>query len=640
MKHLFLLFAFLFSLPLFAQDSEEMLTAEEILARAHDDYPTECATEAFANALYDNMDQISQNASEMEVRAWAKTTMFNETVLEEVLECPEIESISDRLKTIAFTPIVFRFDNGREIIINYTTQLKVLDQKLALAKKPSVPNGDPNPKLMDENDPAIYINTDPAWYAIMVVERGSLSEFVGQNKNNTLSVQWINDNIDDIYPKGGMFCTNKSALAYDEATINEVMHELTDIENDTNDYYVAGDVNLEWIMYAEIALDVAITIVTLGAGEGVIIASKSARALKNGKNLARTMSKMVREFDDVKDYVKVVKQITTHTDDIAKMNRNIQNAKKYEKAMKKAEKARKAGKDASKYEKQANEILKSAKRIDKNITADDLKDADKLAEKYAKEQKRLEGEVKNLEKEAKRMEKESKNVREYKEAADTFAELQAYYKSLRAFTRPQTGNFFTKNLKKLKAFGKTAKAANTGSKLMTKAGKIGRSGMSSRSAKIGDWLFDSTLKHGARLARVTRDLGLAYGIITFMGDLYDKTSTTSTDFSNGIEFKPLCLLSADDLEGQENEVNYGMWLMWVGNSTDPADDDAAYLQAMDFATKFHYMLNEYQEEHGRNCNVDIYVVRPIIRIDESDPSETSGELFYLFMNEIPWSTDL
>ena len=638
MKKTFFIFAFLFSLPVFAQDSEYMLTAEEILAGAHDDYPTECATEAFANALYDNMDQISKNASEMEVRAWAKTMMFDETVLEEVLECPEIESITDRLKTIAFTPIVFRFDNGREITINYTTQLKVLDQKLMLARKPSLPNGDPNPKLMDENDPAIYINTDPAWYGIMVVERGSLGDYVGTGKNNTLSVKWIEDNIDDVYPKGGSRCTNKSALAYDEATINQVLHKLTDVEDDSNDYYVAGDVNLEWIMYAEIALDIAITIVTLGAGEVVMVGAKSARAVKTGKTLAKSM-RALTQMDDVKKYIKVVKQITTHTDDIAKMNRNIQNAKKYERAMKRADKARKAGQDASKYERQAENILKDAKKIDKNITADDLKDADKLAEKYKGEQKRLQDEIKELEKDAKKMENESKNVREYKQAAQTFSDLQAYYKSLRAFTRPQTGNFLTKNLKKVKAAAKTAHAANNGAKLMTKAGRLGRAGMSSRSAKIGDWLFDSTLKHGARLGRVVRDFGGVYAIISFMGDMYDKTSDTSDQYSNGIDFKPLCLLSADDLEGQENEVNYGMWLMWVGNSTDPADDDAAYLQAMDFATKFHYMLNEFQDENGRNCNVDIYVVRPIIRIDESDPTETSGEIFYLFMNEIPWSTN-
>jgi hypothetical protein len=79
---------------------------------------------------------------------------------------------------------------------------------------------------------------------------------------------------------------------------------------------------------------------------------------------------------------------------------------------------------------------------------------------------------------------------------------------------------------------------------------------------------------------------------------------------------------------------------------------------MDFASKFFYQLDEFQDATlekaqsselgdvaeayakatGVLCNVDIYVVRPIIRLDESDPSKDTGELFYLFMNEIPWTT--
>ena len=42
---------------------------------------------------------------------------------------------------------------------------------------------------------------------------------------------------------------------------------------------------------------------------------------------------------------------------------------------------------------------------------------------------------------------------------------------------------------------------------MTKAANFARKGMTSKTAKIGEWLVDSTLKHGARIARVERDLG-------------------------------------------------------------------------------------------------------------------------------------
>ncbi len=628
-KKTFLFFVLLFCVPLFAQDADIMLTAEEILAMAHPESEnlTPCATQVFTEALYDEMDDIDEDETpEIEVRAWAQTVMFDKDVLQEALDCPELKKITDRLQTITFTPIYFQFPNGREITINYTTQLKVLDQKLLLAGRPSLPNGDPNPRLMDTNDPAKYINTDPAWYAIMVVEHSSLSNFVGPDKNNTLSMKWINDNIDNIYPRGA-FCTSKSALANNHYTINQVVRELVDLEEkDTNDYYVAGDVNLEWIMYAEIAAEVALTIVTVGTGEAAMIGLKGARATRTAKNLAKSM-KALRKEKEVISYIEKARIITQHTDDIAKLG-------KYEKNVKKLEKARKTGKDTTKYEKEINKTLDAAKKIDPTVTEEALKNPDKIKDL----QKTLGQETKKLEDEIKELEKGNDSVRQYKKTAESFSDVMKYRRNLRAFKRPQTGNIVTRNLKKIGTAGKTLKAAQGGAKMMTKAGKVARAGMSSRSAKIGDWLIDSTLKHGARFARFERDLGGLYGAVVFLGDLYDRTSNTSQQYSNGIEFKPLCLLSADDLNGQENEVNYGMWLMWEGNSTDAADDDAAYLQAMDFAEKFNYVLNEYQDEHSQNCNVDIYVVRPIIRIDETNPDEAKGELFYLFMNDIPWTS--
>ena len=628
MKSIFLFFAFLFTVPLFAANSDsDILTAEEILAMAHPESEnlTPCATQVFTQALYDEMDDTDESSPEAEIRAWAQTVMFDKDVLEEALDCPELKNITDRLQTVTFTPIYFQFPNGREITINYATQLKVLDQKLLLAGKPSLPNGDPNPRLMDASDPAKYINTDPAWYAIMVVEHDSLSNFVGPNKNNTLSIKWINDNIDDIYPHGA-FCTSKSALANDHYTINQVVHKLVEIENDSNDYYVAGDVNLEWIMYAEIIGEIALTIVTVGTGEAAMIGLKGARATRSAKNLKNSL-KALTKLDDVQNYIKIARQITTKTDDIAKLG-------KYEKTLKKLEKAQKRGKDVKKYEKQIEETVRAAQKVDPSVTADTLKNPDKINEI----QKTLKNDVEKLEKDAQKLEKESKNVQQYKKTADSFSDVMKYRRNLRAYRRPQTGNVITRNLKKIGAVGKTLKTANTGAKTMTKAANVARAGMSSKTAKIGDWLIDSTLKNGARIARFERDLGFIYGAVVFLGDLYDRTSHTSQQYSNGIEFKPLCLLSADDLEGQENEVNYGMWLMWTGNSTDAADDDAAYLQAMDFAEKFNYVLNEYQDEHIQNCNVDIYVVRPIIRLDETNPDETTGELFYLFMNDIPWTS--
>ena len=76
-----------------------------------------------------------------------------------------------------------------------------------------------------------------------------------------------------------------------------------------------------------------------------------------------------------------------------------------------------------------------------------------------------------------------------------------------------------------------------------------------------------------------------------------------------------------------------MWLLWMGDNTDINTDDAAYLQALDFANKFHQDLIETEEEKNENCNLDIFVVKPIIKNPNNNP-----ELYYLIMNDIPWQS--
>lgn len=570
-------------LPVFAQGSNDLHTTTEVLESIHPANSTSCASKIFSKALLDHSEEIKESDPEFKVRAWAHETMTGDAaVLKELLSCPEIQNADD-YKTIIFDPIVYEFPGGRTITVNYSTQPKVLKQKLMLTYKRSLPNGEANPNIMDVSDGAKYLNTEPAWYAIMVVQHDSLKDFVGPGKNNTLSMKYLDDNIGKIYPRG-YNCTSKSAWANDTDMINIVTRRVVDIENDSNDYYVAGDVNLEWVMYAEIAADIILAVFTGGASEVAMFELKSIRAFKAGKGVLKSMYELAK-IPDVAKYVTKTKQIAQHTDDIAKIEKEIKTLKK----------------------------------------------ADDIADKR-KEIKKLQESIKTLEKEADDLVDASKDVKKYKEQAETYKDLHKYFKNLRGIRRPQTGNAIVKTLKGLRAI-------NKGEKTMNKAAKVARAGMSSRSAKIKYWLTDATLKHGARLARVERDLGLAYGAITLIGEMYDKTSSTSKEFSNGIEFKPLCLLSADDLEGQENVVNYGMWLMWVGNSTDAADDDAAYLQAMDFASKFFYELDEIQDTYNVPfCNVDIYVVRPIIKLDETNMDDPKGELFYLFMNEIPWST--
>lgn len=764
-----------FALPVSAQNlsnSSDFRTTEEILAMAHAENTTNCAAQIFSNALIKHADKIDESEPESKVRAWAKETMTGDAdVLKALLNCPEIKTIADDT-TIIFSPVEYKFPGGRTLTINYSTQPKVLKQKLILANKRSLPNGNASPDLTDISDGSKYLNTEPAWYAIMVVQHDSLRDFVGAGKNNTLSVEYINDHIDSIYPRG-YYCTSKSAWANDTDTINQVVHEVVKVDDDTNDYYVAGDANLEWVMYAEIAADALLTVATAGGGTFVSGYVKGLRATKTGIRLFQNVNKLKR-------FARVEKYVNT--------SRKIELLKDYEKVLKNLETARKTGKDVAKYEKEADEVLTAIRRIDPKITENALEltqaqtkaladidkniaryekqiadlhgknpskakelrtkitdqkyarnkilnqkgtspvlDADKIQEeikqaektikeltdvsddikkqktilkqaqkaansedikKYNKLLKELEAlednqksmisisRIKDPGKKAKAIEQYEQNQKRIKELQNSLAEMEkdpllsdyakakqelddlqsiekyqdstkqleeilVYHKKLNAFRRPQTGNIVTRNLKKIIPTIKSIHAANNGAKTLAKAGKVARAGMSTRSAKIGQYLTDATLKHGARLAQFESKLGKLYGFVTvaqILGDMYDKTSTTSKEFSNGIEFKPLCLLSADDLEGQENVVNYGMWLMWVGDSTDISNDDAAYLQAMDFASKFYYQLDEFQDEHGANCNVDIYVVRPIIRLDETNVDDPSGELFYLFMNEIPWST--
>ena len=227
----------------------------------------------------------------------------------------------------------------------------------------------------------------------------------------------------------------------------------------------------------------------------------------------------------------------------------------------------------------------------------------------------------------KRMEQSDDNVKQYKQAMDTFTSLNQYRRNLRLLRPAQRGNVIAR-------LWKYVKSATTGGKELKSGAKIARSSM--QSGKVRDWLFQSTLSNLGALAKLEAGAGAIYGAIKLAGGMfYDITETSTGDFTNNIEFKPLCLLSADDLTGQENVINYGMWLMWAGDYINPADDDAAYLQAMDFADKFHYNLEKTQEEQDLYaCNVDIYIVRPVIR----NPGTENAELYYLIMNDQPWST--
>ena len=55
---------------------------------------------------------------------------------------------------------------------------------------------------------------------------------------------------------------------------------------------------------------------------------------------------------------------------------------------------------------------------------------------------------------------------------------------------------------------------------------------------------------------------------------------------------------------------------------------------MDFAEKFHAdLIDTMDEQNNHACNVDVYVVRPVLRNPDMRP-----EIYYLIMNDEPWTT--
>ena len=541
----------------------DFMTTDAILSHTPDD--TECATGVFANALYETSGNVSETDSETTIRQWIYETFRDPDVLRDVLMCPEFAQIPDD-ETIHFLPIEYTFPGGRKIVINYETQPKILRDRITIGEKRDLPSSDPNPLIDPADTNTIWTNTAPAWYAIMVVQSGALDDFVGPGKHNTISLQYIEENIDNLFPHGSQ-CTGKSALTKDNTMINRAMRETVNLSDDTNDYYVAGDVNLQWISYAEIALDVAITVITVGGGTVILGATKAARASRALHNLTSVL-RTLRQTDSVRDYIRLGQQLSRANAELRAINRAT---------------------DATAY-------------------------ANKLAEV-----ERLTATMRNLE-------NTDDNVRRYRQATQAYSSLNQYRRALRSLRPAQRGNIIAKTWRAVRATG-------TGASQIRNANKIARG--STLSARARDWLFDSTLANAGLLARMERAGGLLYGTLKFVGGMYDWTETSTGDFTSDIEFKPLTLLSADDLQGQENVINHGMWLMWAGDSYSAADDDSAYLQAMDFANKFHYNLDKIQNDtNDFACDVDIYVVRPIIR----NPGTENPELYYLIMNDEPWTT--
>lgn len=631
LKLLFLLF----SLSAFA--AGDINTTAELLNIPTQKIVAECATAEFNNALIENSDLVSEEDSIEAIRDWIYDILQSPEALAAVLSCPEIAD-AEETDTV-YMPIKYTFPGGRTIDINYETQVKVLDQRFSLSTKRELPTNDPNPEISATDPNATWVNTDPAWYGVMVTQAGALRNFVGPNKNNTVSMKWIKENISTLYPANSDgWCSTKTGIGAktNNAMVHDVIRDRTaKHDGDENNYYIAGDRDLRWIAAAEIVATIALSVVSFGgfaAAEGAI---KGARAAKTAAQLGKTMQKLTK-MEKVQNYIKASAKMH-------KIMRNSENADKFAKSFKNVAKLEnrlaKASKGSKKYariEKQLNNAKKlhmdNAKKFGANADKfKDVKDLDKIKDiKKANAE-----EIKTIEKDMAKMAKEDKNVAEYSKEYNALKDAIKYSKELKAFKNvPKTGNVISRTWKSAKALRTSVKAARSGAKTLDKSARIAR--QASKSGRARDWLFHSTRRNLARVAHVGEDLAALSFVLGFVGDLFDATSVSSDEFTNGISMNPLLLLSADSIEGQDNVVNYGMWLMWSGDSTSEADDDAAYLQAMDFAQKFHQDLIEMQDEANRYpCNVDIYVVRPIIR----NPDTDNQELYWLVMNDEPWTTE-
>lgn len=103
-------------------------------------------------------------------------------------------------------------------------------------------------------------------------------------------------------------------------------------------------------------------------------------------------------------------------------------------------------------------------------------------------------------------------------------------------------------------------------------------------------------------------------------------STASLNIDDNVKFNSFGLLSADDLEGRENEVSHGAWLQFDEVGTVNTDD--ALHEALAFAEAFQEDMQKINTEDPQ-CDVDIYVVQPGI----SNPNKLgTREVYYIIQN--------
>ena len=516
--------------PAVVEDTEGLITIDDVINRPADSN-TDCSAKVFADAVAQNAKVIDpETAFDIEVQQMVEQTFVQQDVLERIVNCPEIQN-ADEMDTVKFKPVYYTFENGREIVINYETQPKVLKDRLRLLQRPDLPRTDEASPKIDGN--AFWTNVDPAWYGIIVVEAGSLDEFVGEGKNNTISLEYIKNHINDLYPKdygNGDACTSRSAWADDDDSVNQaVVTTVGRGDDDSNDYYVAGDIDLGWVMYAEIAADIALTVATMGTGTMISGAAKSARAARaidkttdamralEGTDKVGAYLRIVDEMDAADDMLDVYKtQRASKADDAARYAQNwdnltdaqrkditdIQNnitryEDEYRRLVDRNAGSREIQKARSKLRSEQQKLR--TKRNKYGIGSDDAqRSVDSLDDAIRKTEQRIDTLRKRM-----RMFEKNDDVKKYKKLTASLEDLKKYRQELKGLT-DKRGNVFARSWRGVKAW----RAANSGGKVLRRAERLVRA--SSFSGRVRDALFVSSRQFASMLGQGIKNVGMGY----------------------------------------------------------------------------------------------------------------------------------
>lgn len=104
-------------------------------------------------------------------------------------------------------------------------------------------------------------------------------------------------------------------------------------------------------------------------------------------------------------------------------------------------------------------------------------------------------------------------------------------------------------------------------------------------------------------------------------------SSATYKLPDNIKFNAFGLLSADDLEGRENEVSHGAWLQFDENGE--ASENDALNEALRFAEELADDIKSVNDKDPLCQGLDIYVVQPGI----SNPSKLKNhEVYYIIQN--------